>query len=102
MTPRPRDLTDLFLSPVALELDRRLQRLSSLAPDRLDTEVAVATDQQPADERDRRALMLATLTNLAELHDWEVSWHPRGLQLRHERHSLVLGLPGSVREYVGL
>jgi len=102
MTTAPRDITDLYLAPVALELDRRLQKLSGLSNRRLDTEVALATDRQPANERDRRLLMLETLTHLLADHGWDASWHPRGLRVAHDHHALVLGVPDSVREYIGL
>jgi hypothetical protein len=101
MIARPRDTTDLYLAPVALELDRRLEKLSGLSERRLDVEVGFATDQQPRDVGDRRALMLATLTHLLPAHGWVVSWHPRGLRLSHERHQVVLGVPDSVRAYLG-
>ncbi len=99
MTIRPRDLTDLYLSPLALELDRRLQRLSGLTTRQLDVEVAAATDCEPT-PLDRRALLLLALTDQLATRGWDVSWDPRGMRLGHGSHSLVLGVPDTVRSYL--
>ena len=100
MTTMPRDLTDLYLAPVALDLDRRLEGMTGRTPHQLDLDVAMATDQQPRDAYDRRALLLATLTHLLPTHGWHVAWHPRGLAVTHGQHLFVLGVPDSVREYL--
>lgn len=99
MTTKPHDVSDLFLAPVALELDRRLQRLSGRSAHELDLEIAVSTDQEPS-AGSRDSLLLEALTHLLPLHGWEVSWDHRGLRLQHSGHELVLGVPGSVRAYL--
>ncbi len=100
MSIRPHDVTDLYLSPVALELDRRLQAMTARAPHDLDVEVALSTNSEPTIASSRAALMLAHLTRQIELHGWQVSWEDRGLGLRHGEHMLTLGLPDSVRQYI--
>jgi hypothetical protein len=100
MTIRPHDRTDLYLAPVALELDRRLAAMSGRSREELDVEVAIATDRQPWDADSRRTLLLEALVHLVPLRGWQVSWAERGLRLSHGEHELVLGVPDSVREYV--
>lgn len=102
MTPRPHDVSDLYLSPLVLELDRRLQTLSDQTSGQLDEFVALATDREPRDQNGRRLWLLQGVSHLVELHSWEVAWDPRGLRVSHGEHSIVLGVPGSVREYLGL
>ncbi len=100
MTTTPHDLPDLYLAPVVLELDRRLEAMTGRAVHQLDIDVALATDRQPIDAERRSALMLATLTHLLTMHGWVAGWDPRGLRLSHESHRVVLGLPASVRAYL--
>ena len=100
MAIRPRDITDLYLSPVVLELDRRLAGLTARTRDQLDIDVALTTDRQPTDAASRAKLMIESLTHLMALHGWEVAWDPRGLKVSHAQHALVLGVPESVRQYV--
>jgi hypothetical protein len=100
MITRPNDITDLYLSPIALELDRRLKGLDGLSSHDLDVQVTLATDRRPVDTASRSALMLENLTHLLPLHGWELSWVHRGLLLSHGEHQLVLGVPDSVREYI--
>jgi len=100
MTMRPHDMTDLYLSPVALEIDQRLEALAGKTIEELDVQVALATNAVPADAGSRASLMLESLTHLLPLHGWKVAWDRRGLRLSHLEHELVLGVPDSVRQYV--
>lgn len=100
MTERPHDLTDLYLSPVALQLDHRLRELEGLSETELEVRVAVATDRDPRLGQDRSHLALEMLTHALEMHGWEASWASRGLRLRHADHELVLGLPDSLRAFI--
>lgn len=100
MTARPHDLSDLYLSPVALELDRRLGQLEGLTEAELEFEVTLTTDRQPCDVAARPALVLDMLTRYLKTHGWEVSWVPRGLCVSHADHHLVLGVPPNVGAYL--
>ena len=100
MTVRPRDLTDLYLSPVALQLDRRLEEFSRLSSDELSSTVALSTDREPRDAASRSALALKALTHLLPLHGWGVTWDARGLRVSHDEHELVLGVPDNLRRYI--
>ncbi|MBJ7357504.1 hypothetical protein [Nocardioides sp.] len=101
MTIRPRDLTDLYLSPVAIELDRRLDELSPLPVEELERRVALSTDREAYGPTARAELFMQSLSHLMPLHGWELDYEPRGVRVRHGDHSLVLGVPDCVREYVG-
>lgn len=99
ITP-PLDIVDLYLAPVTLSLDQRLNELAEVAPEDLDFRVALETNVQPKDKALRAEALLGTITYLVELHDWRVSWHPRGLLVSHRHHELVLGLPPNLRDYL--
>jgi hypothetical protein len=101
MSIRPRDLTDLYLSPVAIELDRRLDELCGLTVKDLELKVALSTDREASLPSERTELFLQSLAHLLPLHGWELAYEARGVRVRHGDHSLVLGVPDCVREYVG-
>ena len=100
MTIRPHDITDLYLSPVALALDRRLESLSHLTQHQLNVDLAVAMNQTPTDAASRARLSLESLGELIPTHGWTLSWSPRGLRLSHDTHELVLGIPENLRAYL--
>lgn len=100
MTTRPHDVADLYLAPLALELDRRLAEFEGLTKDEIDARVALETDQEPRGAADRTRLMLLCLTHALDSHGWTVDWVIRGLRVSHHHHQLVLGVPGSVRSYL--
>jgi hypothetical protein len=101
MPIRPRDLTDLYLSPVAIELDRRLEELSAVPAEELERRIALTTDREAYGPAARGELFMHSLAHLLPLHGWELEYEPRGVRVRHGDHSLVLGVPDCVREYVG-
>lgn len=100
MSPRPHDRTDLFLAPVALEVDQRIGELGSLSVSELALRVGLAAnvDTRFAQERDRG--LLTTIVHLIDMHDWQVEWDARGLRLFHDDHALVLGIPESFRAFL--
>ncbi|MCW2817046.1 MAG: hypothetical protein JWN84_4501 [Nocardioides sp.] len=100
MDTKPHDVTDLYLAPIALELDRRLERLSGRTPHEIGVEVVVSTDREPRDAEERADLLLASLTHLLPMHGWDAGWTPRGVRLEHRGHALVLGVPPSVSLYL--
>jgi hypothetical protein len=100
MTTRPHSVVDLYLAPVTLSLDERLNELSRIPLEDLAYRVALETNREPRNQADRAKLMLATITHLIELHDWTVSWNPRGLVVSHKDHELVLGIPPNLRAYL--
>jgi len=100
MTTRPHDVTDLYLAPVLLEIDRRLGDFEGLSVKEVEYQVALATDHQPRDAADRAALLQQAITHALDTHGWETNWAPRGLKVSHDDHGLVLGIPDSLRSYL--
>ena len=100
MATRPHDITDLYLAPVALAVDARIEQLGRLDRERLQYEVALESDAPDFTRSMREAALIRTITHLVDVHDWAFSWDPRGLRLTHEAHTFVLGLPPVFVEYL--
>jgi hypothetical protein len=100
MADRPHDIPDLYLAPVALAVDARIEELGHLDKDGLAYEVALETDSPDFTRRIREDALIRTVTHLMDRHDWEFSWDPRGLRLTHEAHTFVLGVPAVFLEYL--
>lgn len=98
---RPHDATDLYLAPVTLAVDGRLEELALLSPEDLASEIAISTNIDPRSTAERERAVVSAATYPLDLHGWNVSMSPRGLRLFHADHSLVLGLPPNVVEYLG-
>lgn len=98
---RPHDATDLYLAPVTLAVDGRLQELGLLAPEALASEIAISTNSDAGSTVARERAVVSAVTYLLEMHGWNASMAPRGLRLSHGEHSVVLGLPRNVMEYLG-
>ena len=100
MATRPHDIPDLYLAPVALAVDARIEELGRLDKDRLAYEVALESDEPDFTRQLREEALIRTITHLIDCHDWQVSWDPRGLRLSHEVHTLVLGIPALFGQYL--
>jgi hypothetical protein len=100
MTRRPHDPTDLYLAPVALAVDARLDELAGLTRAELAERVALETNREAHSAEAARHALVDEVTYLIELHGWEVSWDPRGIRLSHDEYSLVLGAPAVFAEFV--
>jgi hypothetical protein len=100
MATRPHDATDLFLAPVTLAVDARIEELGRLDKDGLAYEVALESDSPDYTRRIREEALIRTVTHVIECHGWELSWDPRGLRLTHDAHTLVLGVPPVFLEYL--
>jgi hypothetical protein len=100
MATRPHDITDLYLAPVVLAVDARIEELGRLDKSGLAYEVALESDAPDFTRQMREEALIRTVTHLIDSHDWEFSWDPRGLRLTHEAHTLVLGIPAVFRDYL--
>jgi hypothetical protein len=100
VTSRPHDVTDLYLAPVAITLDARLNELAAMTIDQLDGLVELRTTQRPASSDERRDAMLKTITHAVDTRGWDASWHERGLAISHAQHTVVLGVPANVKSYL--
>ena len=100
MADRPHDVTDLYLAPVLLAIDARIEELGRLDMDGLAYEVALESDTRDTTRQLREEALLKTLTHLTETHHWTLSWDPRGIRLAHDAHTFVLGIPAIFRDYL--
>jgi len=100
MTRRPHDPTDLFLAPVALAIDARLDELAGLSREELARQITMETNREAHTAEEARHVLVDAVTYLVELHGWQVSWDPRGIRLSHDQYSLVLGAPPVFAEFV--
>ena len=101
MADRPHDVTDLYLAPVLLAVDARIEELGKLDRDDLAYEVALESDRPDTTRQLREEGLIATVTHLTDTHGWAFSWDPRGLRMTHGAHSFVLGLPAVFRDFLG-
>jgi len=100
MPARPHDITDLYLAPVALAVDARIEELGHLDQEQLAYEVALESDSPDFTREMRQEGLIRTVTHLIDTHDWKFSWDPRGLRLTHDAHTFVLGIPAVFVEYL--
>ena len=100
MPARPHDITDLYLAPVALAVDARVEELGRLDKEGLAYEAALESDTPDFTRQMREEALIRTVTHLVDTHDWKFSWDPRGLRLTHDSHTFVLGLPPVFVEYL--
>ena len=96
MANRPHDLTDLYLAPVVLAVDARIEELGRLDKSGLAYEVALESDTPDFTRRMREEALIRTVTHLIDGHDWKFSWDPRGLRLTHDTHTPRPRHPGRV------
>ena len=100
MSTLPHDVTDLHLAPVLLALDARLAEMSLLNLDELVQRIAIDSDCADWTEDMRESGLLDTVRHVVDLRGWTLSWDPRGLRIHHGRHHVVLGIPGTFRNYI--
>jgi len=101
MADRPHDVTDLYLAPVLLAVDARIEELGQLDKDGLSYEVALESDSPDTTRHMREKALITTITHLIDPHHWEFSWDSRGLRMTHDQHTLVLGIPAVFLDYLG-
>ena len=96
----PHDVTDLYLAPVILGIDARIDEYSRLNADELAYQVALEGDVADRTRELREAGFLRAVSRFVETHDWELSMDRRGIRLTHGEHTLVLGVPPTVEAYL--
>lgn len=101
MSDRPHDVTDLYLAPVLLAVDARIEELGKLDKGGLAYEVALESDLPGVTRQMREEALIRAITHMTETHHWAFSWDPRGLRLTHDAHTFVLGLPAVLLDYLG-
>jgi hypothetical protein len=101
MADKPHDVTDLYLAPVLLAVDARIEELGKLDKSGLVYEVALEADSPEITRRMREEALIRTITHLIDTHHWKFSWDPRGLRMTHEVHTFVLGVPAVFLDFFG-
>jgi hypothetical protein len=100
MAPGSHDLSDLYLAPVLLAVDARIEELGKLDKDGLAYDVALESDEPDITRHMREDALIRTITHMIDPHHWTFSWDSRGLRLRHDAHTFVLGVPAVFLEYL--
>jgi len=100
MATRPHDIADLYLAPVSLAVDARIEDLARLDRDGLAYEVALESDSPDFTREMREEGLIRTITHLIDTHDWAFSWDARGLRATHDARTFVLGIPAVFRDYL--
>jgi hypothetical protein len=96
----PHDAADLYLAPLLLVLNERLEELSRLELDKLQVHVGLVSDQPDWSREIRETALLQAVQHTIDCHHWALSWHPRGLLVSHDKHQVVLGTPATFAEYL--
>jgi hypothetical protein len=96
VSDRPHDVSDLYLVPVLLAVDARIEELGQLDRARLAYEVALESDLPDISRQMREEALIRAITHLTDTHHWAFSWDPRGLRMTHDAHTFVLGMPAAL------
>lgn len=96
----PHDVSDLYLAPVVLAIDAKLDDLAPLEPRALAQRVAIESNLPDWSREDRERALLDSVQHFIDCRGWTVAWDDRGLRLRHDDHTLVLGVPANVVAYL--
>ena len=97
----PHDIADLALAPVVLRLEDELEGLRGLDKEDIAFRIALEANRQPRTADQRRRDLLYIITRFVELHGWTCEWTERGLRVQNGLHVVTLGVPDSVRAYLG-
>lgn len=100
MATLPHDLTDLYFAPVVLAIDARIAELGRLDARALSYQVGMASDTPDLNRELREAGLLRAIEHLIDTHNWELALDPRGVRLTHGEHTVVLGIPPTLSDYV--
>ncbi len=100
MPTLPHDVTDLHLAPLVLALDERLEELGQLTCVELRRQVAIVSDKPDWTRELREAGLLLAVSRFIDCHGWALAWHPRGLDVSHDGHRVVLGVPAAFGDYL--
>lgn len=96
----PHDVSDLYLAPVVLAIDAKLDDLSTLEPHAVAQRVAVESNRPDWSRDDREQALLESIRHFIDCRGWTMTWDPRGLRLRHGEHTVVLGVPANLADYL--
>jgi hypothetical protein len=104
MSITPKEPKDLALAPVAVHVDRNLERLRDKSPSEIDYELTLELNQPPqtgtAEERSTRVLAVALRE--VDLHHWSAEITPDSARVRLSGGSVSLdvGLSAALLTYI--
>jgi hypothetical protein len=96
----PHDVSDLYLAPVILSIDAKLDELGTLDAHALAQRVAIESNRPDWSREEREQALLVSIQHFVDCRGWEMTWDPRGLRLTHAEHTVVLGVPANLAEYL--
>lgn len=101
----PKSAADLFLAPVAVEIDRNLERFRDLDPVQIAAELDLELDRPEsptADRSEREARILQAALRNVNLHDWKAAVSSDGARVHLDGGTVTLdlGLSASIMRYV--
>ena len=96
----PHDVPDLYLAPVVLAIDAKLDDLSTLEPRALAQRIAIESNAPAWSREDREKGLLVAIAHFVDCRGWTMTWDPRGLRLSHDERTVVLGVPASFADYL--
>jgi hypothetical protein len=104
MTVHPKNQKDLMLAPVAVEIDRNLQRLRVEAPFDVLAELELELDRpaMSSDRNERASLVLRQALRDVDLHGWTATLSDDASRIRLEGGSVSidLGLSPAITSYI--
>jgi hypothetical protein len=104
MTVHPKKQKDLMLAPVAVEIDRNLERMRDGGPRDVEAELELELDRpaMSAQRDERIELVLRQALRNVEMHGWNAAITPDGARLRLDGGSvsLDLGLSPGITGYI--
>jgi hypothetical protein len=104
MSVHPRNLQDLSLAPVAVEIDGNLQRMRDKSPGEVAYELVVELncERNVVERSERLRLVLAAATRNVTMHGWGVRITDDATRLRLDGGSVTLdlGLSASMAAYI--
>jgi hypothetical protein len=104
MTTHPKNQKDLMLAPVAVGIDRNLERMRDRAPQDVEAELELELDRPAmcAEREERAELVLRQALRNVDLHGWSAAITPDGarLHLVGGSVSLDLGLSAGITGYI--
>jgi hypothetical protein len=104
MTIHPKTQKDLLLAPVAVEIDRNLERMRDRTPRDVEAELELELDRPAmcAERGERAELVLRQAVRNVDLHGWAAAITPDAARLHLEGGSvsLDLGLSLGITAYI--
>ena len=104
MSLHPKNPKDLLLAPVAVQIDRNLERLRNGSARQVEAELELELDRpaNPVDRGERVELVLRQALRNVELHGWSAAITDDGSRVHLDGGSVSLdvGLSSAITQYI--